>query len=617
MPVLMLSPLTACCKQIKTRHEIVRMIEKAKLPTPNISKAETRALKGLKKDSTRMVLTADKGNCFVVMNTDTYTEKCAQVLSDKDTYQKLDTDPTRKSQQKLCNILKDIKDKGELDQKGYQDLTPSGKYSTPPKFYGSPKIHKKDIPMRPIVSSIGSLSYKTDKFIARIIKALMGKNDHHVNSTKDMIQRLKNRTIGPNECHVSFDIVALFSNMPVETALEITKRGLENDPTLADRTTLSISSIMKLLEFCVENTYFMFNGEFYIQLQGAAMGSPVSPILANIFMEHFEVEAIAIAPSPPKYWDRYVDDTWSLVQKGSVQELHQHINDQGKPHIQFTIEEPGPDGGVPFLDTYINSDDKGTIVTKVYRKPTHTDLYLNWHSHHPVSARMAVVRTLFHRAQTVCSTKEILEEEHQHLKTVLRINDYPEWAINKGSQLKEKNKEGQNTNKEKKDFKGFIVIPYVKGLSEPFKRVMEKIGIQVFFKGGTTLKSMLVAPKDKDSKAKTQNIVYNIICGEESCTHQYIGETGRTLEERFKEHTKTTQSAINQHASNTGHPIPDLEDDNVQILCKETNPVHRKIIEGMYIKLHDPELNRNIGKIDIPNIYEKVLREEGALKIRH
>ena len=146
---------------------------------------------------------------------------------------------------------------------------------------------------------------------------------------------------------------------------------------------------------------------------------------------------------------------------------------------------------------------------------------------------------------------------------------------------------------------------------------MEKIGIQVFFKGGTTLESMLVTPKDKDSKAKTQNIVYNIICGEESCTHQYIGETGRILEERFKEHTKTAQSAINQHASNTGHPIPELEDDNVQILCKETNPVHRKIIEGMYIKLHDPELNRNIGKVDIPNIYEKVLREEGALEIRH
>ncbi len=189
-------------------------------------------------------------------------------------------------------------------------------------------------------------------------------------------------------------------------------------------------------------------------------------------------------------------------------------------------------------------------------------------------ARMAVVRTLFHRAQTVCSNKELLEEEHQHLKTVLKLNDYPDWAIHKGSQIKQQNNDGQATLKEKKDFKGFIVIPYVKGLSEPYKRVMEKIGIQVFFKGGTTLKNMLVAPKDKDPKGKTQNIVYDIRCGEESCNLHYIGETGRTLEERFKDHTKNAQSALFRHANVTGHTIPDLDDENVQILCKEPNPVH-------------------------------------------
>ncbi len=238
---------------------------------------------------------------------------------------------------------------------------------------------------------------------------------------------------------------------------------------------------------------------------------------------------------------------------------------------------------------------------------------------HPVSARMAVVRTLHHRAQVVCSTPEILKEEQEHLKMVLKLNDYPDWAIHKGSQIfqTKNNDQAANNNKEKKEFKGFIVIPYVKGLSEPYKRVMEKIGIQVSFKGGTTLKNMLCAPKDKDPKVKTQNIVYDIRCGEDSCTHRYIGETGRTLEERFTEHTNVFTSAIYQHATQTGHPIAKLEGDKVQILCKETNAVHRKIIEGMYIKLHNPELNRNIGKIDIPNIYEKALREEGALAIKH
>ncbi len=155
--------------------------------------------------------------------------------------------------------------------------------------------------------------------------------------------------------------------------------------------------------------------------------------------------------------------------------------------------------------------------------------YLNWHSHHPVSARMAVVRTLHHGAQVVCSTEELLKEEHEHLKTVLKLNDYPDWPIHKGSKIKPaKNNDQAANNKEKKEFKGFIVIPYIKGLSKPYKQVMEKIGIQVFFKGGTTLKNMLCAPKDKDPKSKTQSIVYDIRWGEDSCAHRYIGETGRT-----------------------------------------------------------------------------------------
>ena len=80
----------------------------------------------------------------------------------------------------------------------------------------------------------------------------------------------------------------------------------------------------------------------------------------------------------------------------------------------FTVEEPGPDGGVPFLDTYSTTGEDGNIITKVYRKPTHTDLYLNWSSHHPLSAKLSVVRTLYHWAEIVCSTPDLLNEEREH-----------------------------------------------------------------------------------------------------------------------------------------------------------------------------------------------------------
>ena len=103
------------------------------------------------------------------------------------------------------------------------------------------------------------------------------------------------------------------------------------------------------------------------------MGSPVSPIVANLFMEDFELEAISTAPTPPKCWDRYVDDTYTIVKKAHITELHHHINSL-EPSIKFTKEPSTQDGSVPFLDTKCIPKPDGQIRTVVYRKPTHTDL---------------------------------------------------------------------------------------------------------------------------------------------------------------------------------------------------------------------------------------------------
>ena len=224
------------------------------------------------------------------------------MLSDKKTYSKLDSDPTTQYQRKLCKLLKKFKDKGEINQSTYQSLRPSGDYSTPPKFYGSPKIHKKEIPMRGIVSSIGSVAYNSAKHLANILKTLIGSNEHHVESTKDFITRTRGRSINDSESNVSYDIKALFHCIQKDKAVQVTGQRLEEDNTLADRTGLSIPSILELLEFCLDNTYFMFDNEFYKQEFGCAMGSPVSPIIANIYMEYFEVQAIATATIPGPWY---------------------------------------------------------------------------------------------------------------------------------------------------------------------------------------------------------------------------------------------------------------------------------------------------------------------------
>ena len=110
------------------------------------------------------------------------------------------------------------------------------------------------------------------------------------------------------------------------------------------------------------------------------MGSLISPIVANLFMEDLEVKAINTKPCPSLLWKIYVDDTFTVIKTANKNSFLEHINSID-PNIQFTSEDPISDGSMPFLDILITPNKDGRIITSVYRKPTHTDLYLQWNSH--------------------------------------------------------------------------------------------------------------------------------------------------------------------------------------------------------------------------------------------
>ena len=207
-------------------------------------------------------------------------------------------------------------------------------------------------------------------------------------------------------------------------------------------------------------------------LQGAAMGSPISPLIANIFMEEFEVKALQSCPNPPSMWLRFVDDTFVINQAELSQDLLQHINTQDS-HIQFTVE-PTQQGSLPFLDTLVTIQPDNTLNTSVYRKPTHTDQYLHWDSNHHITAKQSVYNTLAHRVKTVSSTQKLLDKELSHIKTALQHCQFPTWALNQWEYKFKQPSQDNNTNNtntnnpsnsnnqaSNSNYKTTIVVPYI------------------------------------------------------------------------------------------------------------------------------------------------------------
>ena len=242
-------------------------------------------------------------------------------------------------------------------------------------------------------------------------------------------------------------------------------------------------------------------------------------------------------------WDR------SRVNIARVDSFLQHLNSQ-QPTIRFTMETEN-DNKISFLNASVSREPEGRLTTSVYRKPTHTDQYLAYDSHHPQSVKRGIVKCLYDRAKRLVTTPSVISAEKKHLSSVLVSNGQPSSFVQKIGKARTAPKKESVA-----EFNSTAVLPYVQGVSaEPLRRCLEQ-GIRTVFKSETTLRSHLVRPKDTVDSAKQDGVVYRIPC---ECRKVYIGETGRSMHERIKEHDRdirlacTQTSAVSEHAHKTGH----------------------------------------------------------------
>ena len=579
----------------KLRADCVKTMKHARPPKQNVTTAESKALTTLAKDESITILPADKGRAVVVMNATDYKQKAKDLLSDTNTYKAVTRDPTSKYKAELSTKLREIRSQNEITDAQHRHLLPTSTMT--PRFYGLPKVHKPGTPLRPIVASRGSITYDTARHVADILSPIVGKNGYALKNSADMVDTLSRCTLDEEDVLVSFDVTALFTKVPVEKSVDVIHGRLESDSTLASRTNMTAAHVRDLLLICLRTTYFIYEGTIYVQVEGAAMGSPVSPIVANLFMEWFEEHAIQTFIYEISLWKRYVDDTIVALDDALLEDFTDHINSI-HPSIKFTREEE-VDQSLPMLDAKTTRDARGKLSFTVYRKPTHTDQYLQFSSNQPLQHKLGVIQTLRHRCNTICSTEEAKLQEIEHLKKVLSVSGYTRAAWNSACHPKPPTvpRDPQLTKR-----KGHITLPYVGQVTDALARNIRKAGVAVHMKPFNTLRQHLVHPKDKVTQEDKSGLVYQIKCGD--CEASYVGETGRKLKERVKEHHKNKASPIGEHLSRASHSFTN---DEVSILHQEPDWFRRGVAEAIYIHRETPSLNKDSGRHNLPAIYREIL----------
>ena len=283
------------------------------------------------------------------------------------------------------------------------------------------------------------------------------------------------------------------------------------------------------------------------------------------------------------------------------------------PRLKFTFETE-TDNSMPFLDTLVIRDD-GMLITDWYRKPTFSGRYINYFSNHPHKYKINTIVNLVDHA-ILLSDDRFHHKNINFVKDILANNCFPTKLVNKylhNRLLQLKNRiDTNNTNDSCPDStfdtRHYIVIPYIKGLSEGIRRTLKNVGLDVLYTIPKKLNSIIKRGKDRLALNKETNIVYRIDC--ENCDASYVGQTKRHLETRVGEHCKdikkhsSNHSVVSKHRLHNNHNFKWSEP---KILHRECNTRKREIAEMFFIKKQKDTINLQRDTENLNSVYDGVI----------
>jgi hypothetical protein len=284
------------------------------------------------------------------------------------------------------------------------------------------------------------------------------------------------------------------------------------------------------------------------------MGKSLAPVVRNIFMEHFEEIALDTADHKPAKWIRYIDNTFGLWPHGAarLQQFLYHLN-SFRPTIKFAMEVE-VNNTLPFSGALVMK--RGPkLATQVYRKPTDIGRYLHFMFNHPHHVKRGIVHSFISIAKVilVCQDHKDFKREINNIRDNIMLNEHPQEFVHSIMEPGRCNRPSSDT-----IYHGTVIIPYVRGISEKFRRIGNRFNVRTIFKTKHTLRGTLMKTGPVRDAQQTKQCVYSIPC---DSGRWYIGETSRPLEVRIKEHKyNPTQglleiSKLAQHASEESHTI--------------------------------------------------------------
>ena len=461
-----------------------------------------------------------------------------------------------KREASLQRFLHNLKHKNFFNENEYDKLYSSG--SAPACIYGTPKMHKfsssDSFPkFRPIVSFIGTFNYNLARFICDLCSPLVA-NDYSCKDSFSFVSQINNANLS-KKILVSYDVTSLFTNIPLQETIDLPINLIFNyNPSL----NITKKELKKLFLFPISQTHFIFISNFYNQIDGIAMGSPLAPVLANIFMGFYESTWINEHNlNKPKFYLRYADDILAAFDK--EQDSLNFLNFLNKRHrnIKFMIEKQ-INHSIAFLHVFISGINNQNLTQQTYQKSTYTGLLLNFKSFTSFSCKISLIKGLIYRSFEICNNWNSFHNDIENIKSNFIKNPYLSFLIDKviKKYLNYKFSSNQNQLIDTPDVH-YFKLPYTGNPSHHIKNKLSKL-CKEFCKENFNIKLVFNSIKIKNYFSYNDPIpddlksflVYKFTY--DSCSSSYIGKTCHHFKTRIEEHIKKdSKSHIFRHLHST------------------------------------------------------------------